>query len=368
MKRSEFLASVRRVVVKVGTAVVSTREGTLDSKRVAELAGQVAGSVDRGYQMVLVTSGAIGAGMGELGLVERPSALPQLQAAASIGQSRLMVAYDESFKRHGLHAAQILLTREDFDSRTRYLNVRNVMHTLFEMRAVPVINENDAISVDEIRFGDNDLLSALVASLVGADLLVILSMVDGLLDENGSVVGTVARVTDETRGLDRGGKSSRGTGGMTSKLEAVAMATRSGQGALIANGTVPNVLPRLLAGEDIGTFFAPKPGRPQSRKRWFAARTTRGIVHVDEGAKQAVVERGKSLLPSGILSVSGSFKAGDTVALAGPDGKAFAYGLTNLSSEDLVRVRGMKSHQVRQMLGRSAYDEAVHRDNLLIRE
>ena len=368
MTRSDFIAGVRRLVVKVGTAVVSTRDGRLDAKRVAELAGQVAELVDRQYEVVIVTSGAIGAGMGELGLAERPTALPQLQAAASVGQSRLMVAYDESFKKHGHHAAQILLTREDFDSRTRYLNVRNVMHALFDMHAIPVINENDAISVDEIRFGDNDLLSALVASLVGADLLVILSTVGGLLNRDGTVVESVARVTDETRALDRGSKSSRGTGGMSSKLDAVAAATRSGQGALIANGTAPNVLPRLLAGETIGTFFPPRPGRPQSRKRWFAARTTRGIIHVDAGAKCAVVQRGKSLLPSGILSVSGAFKEGDTVALAGPDGETFAYGLTNLSSEDLARVRGMKSHQVRQVLGRSTYDEAVHRDNLLIRE
>jgi glutamate 5-kinase len=366
--RQDVLKRVKRLVVKVGTAVVSAPDGTLDRRRVASLAEQVDELTRSGYQVVLVTSGAIGAGMGELGLSKRPTALPQLQAAASVGQSHLIEAYNRSFKKHGHHAAQILLTREVFDDRTRYLNVRNGINALFEMGAIPVINENDALSVDEIRFGDNDLLSALVASLLGADLLILLSVVDGLLDEAGAVVASVERVTDAIRALDQGTKSARGVGGMSSKIEAVHTVTHAGDAAIIASGAEPHVLTRLMQGEELGTFFGPRPRRTRSRKRWFAARTTRGTVTVDDGARKALVERGKSLLPSGIMSVSGSFKEGDTVAIAGANGTAFAHGLSNLSSDDLVRVCGKKSQQVRRILGDGAYVEAVHRDNMLVRE
>ena len=366
--RKQFLPGVKRLVVKIGSAVLTGSDGVLNARRVSALAEQVDGLVSSGRETVLVTSGAIGAGMAELGLENRPTALPQLQAAASVGQSHLMEAYNRSFKKHGHHAAQILLTREDFDDRTRYLNVRNTINALFAMGAIPVINENDAVSVDEIRFGDNDLLSALVASLLGADLLVLLSTVDGLLGEDGEVVPSVARVTDKIRSLDTGTKTARGTGGMASKLEAAAAGTRTGQAVIIAGGTTRNVLPRLMDGEELGTFFAPGARKTGSRKRWFAARTTRGTVHVDDGAMRALTERGKSLLPSGIVSVSGSFKKGDTVRIAGPDGKTFASGLVNLSSDDLGKVCGLKSRAVRRELGTAAYDEAVHRDNMLIQE
>jgi len=368
MTRSDFLAQVKRLVVKVGTGVVSAPDGTLDRGRVASLAEQTGALVTSGYQVVLVTSGSIGAGMGELGLSKRPTALPRLQAAASVGQSALMRAYNESFRKHGHHAAQILLTREDFDDRARYLNVRNAINALFELGAIPVINENDTVSVDEIRFGDNDLLSALVASLLGADLLVLLTVVDGLLGKGKRVIPFVESVTDEVRSLDRGTKSSRGTGGMSTKIDAVDTVTKTGEGAVIANGTTPDVLTRIVQGEELGTFFVPRPRKTRSRKRWFAARRARGTIHVDDGAKQALVERGKSLLPSGIVAISGAFKEGDSVNIAGPDNEPFAYGLTNLSSDDLDKVRGLQSHQVRRVLGDAAYDEAVHRDNMFIRE
>ena len=366
MNRNELLARVRRIVVKVGTAVLSGPDGRLDTGRIGDLAEQIDALVRARYEVVLVSSGAVGAGMAELGLSRRPAALPQLQGAASVGQSRLMGAYNESFKKHGHHAAQILLTREDFDDRSRYLNVRNTITALFAMDAVPVINENDAVSVDEIRFGDNDHLSALVATMLGADLLILLSTVDGLLDAKGRVVPSVELITSETQALDRGTKTERGTGGMRSKLEAAALATRTGEGAVIANGTTPNVINRIMRGEELGTFFAPQPQKTRSRKRWFAARTTRGTVAVDEGARRAVLECGKSLLPSGVVSVTGTFEKGDTVAIAGPNGGVFAYGLVNLSSNDLATVRGMKSHHVRRVLGTAAYDEAIHRDNLFI--
>jgi len=368
MTRKELVAGARRLVIKVGTGVVSRADGRLDTRRVAALAGQVDELAGSRRHVVLVTSGAIGAGMGELGLCQRPTALPQLQAVASVGQSHLIGAYDRSFRKHGHHAAQILLTREDFNDRARYLNVRNTIDAAFAMGGIPVINENDAVSVDEIGFGDNDLLSALVASMLGADLLVLLTVVDGLLDAGGRVIPLVPRVTAAIRALDQGTRSARGTGGFTSKLEAVAMVNSTGQGAVIANGTTPQVLRRLLEGEVLGTFFAPRPRKTRSRKRWFAARTTRGTIAVDDGARRALVERGKSLLPSGITSVKGAFEKGDTVALADASGRAFAYGLTNLSSGDLAKVYGLKTHQVRRVLGQAAYDEVVHRDNMLIRE
>ncbi len=367
MNRTEYLANVRRMVVKVGTAVVTNTDGSLNSERVAALAEQVDHLVSAGRQVVLVTSGAIGAGIGELGLKERPKELPGLQAAAAVGQSHLIEAYNRCFKRHGHHAAQILVTRDDFDDRTRYLNVRNALNALFELGAIPVVNENDTVSVDEIRFGDNDLLSALVASLLDTQLLVLLTTVDGLLDGK-EVVSLVDRVTEETLALDNGGKSLRGTGGMRSKLEAVGMVAGSGQAAIIANGTQQNVLPRLMAGEKLGTFFVSGARRTPSWKRWFAARTLRGTIHVDVGARTALVEGGNSLLPSGIVAVTGSFEQGDTVEIVGPDGKAFARGMTNLSSADLERIKGMRSRQVRNVLGDAAYTEAVHRDNLLVRK
>ncbi len=368
VSRSEFLPRVKRLVVKVGSAVLTGPSGVLDVRRVSALAEQIDALVGSGRETVLVTSAAIGAGMAELGLDVRPTALPRLQAAASVGQSHLMEAYNRSFKKRGHHAAQILLTREDFDDRTRYLNVRNTINALFAMGAIPVINENDAVSVDEIRFGDNDLLSALVASLLGAELLILLTVVDGVLDSDGNVLPVVERVTDEIRSLDRGTKTARGTGGMGSKFDAALAATRAGQAVVIANGTSRRVLDRILDGKDVGTFFVPRPRKATSRKRWFAARTTRGTIHVDDGAKGALAERGKSLLPSGIVSVSGSFKKGDTVGIAGPDGRVFALGLVNLASDDLAAVCGMKSAQVRRVLGEGAYEEAVHRDNMLIQD
>jgi glutamate 5-kinase len=367
MPRREVLAQVKRLVVKVGTAVLSTPDGCLDAARVAGLAEQVDAAVRSGYEVVLVTSGAIGAGMGQLGLRERPTALPQLQAAAAVGQSYLMAAYDQSFKQHGHHAAQILLTRETFDDRARYLNVRNALTAMFGMGVVPVVNENDTVSVDEITFGDNDLLSALLASMIGADVLILLSKVAGLLNAERSVVSEVPRVTDELIALDFGTRTDRGKGGLLTKLDAVRRVTEAGYAAVIACGDEPDVIRRILEGEDVGTFFVPQPHRTRSRKRWFAARTTRGTLAVDAGARRALVERGKSLLPSGIVAVRGTFDRGDTVAIAGPDGEVFATGLTNLSSADLGRICGKRSSQVCRLLGDGAYQEAIHRDNMLVR-
>jgi len=362
------MKNVRRMVVKIGTAALSTADGQLDVNRVASIAGQVNSLVCSGYEVVIVTSGAIGAGMAELELANRPTALPQLQAAASVGQSRLIEAYNQSFRKHGHHAAQVLLTRDDFNNRTRYLNVRNAINAMFAMKAIPVINENDAVSIDEIKFGDNDELSAHVALLLGADLLVLLSVVDGLLDGEHRVIPLVKRIDESISRLDRGTKTAGGTGGMTTKLNAASLATSAGIATVVASGVKPDVLTQILAGEGVGTFFAPNSRKAPSRKCWFASRITRGTITVDEGARRALVSLGKSLLPSGIVSIAGKFEKGDAVKIAGPDGNVFAHGLTNLSSADLSAVRGMRTQNVRKTLGPTAYEEAVHRDNLLLEE
>ena len=365
--RATAVEGVRRIVVKVGTAVISTKAGTLDTAQVRLLAEQVHGLKQRGLEIVLVTSGAIGAGMGELGWCTRPTTLPELQAAAAVGQSRLMVAYDECFKHHGYHAGQILLTRQDFDDRTRYLNVRNTIRALLEACAIPVINENDTVAVDEIRFGENDILSALVNDLVLGDLLIMLTSADGLLDRKGSVVDVVAELSADVLKLDRGTKTGAGVGGMKTKLQAAELATNAGVPVMIANGRERDVLGRLLDGERLGTLILPAKRRMTSRKRWIGFSTrAKGTVVVDDGARTALVDGGKSLLASGISSVRGRFHEGDVVSICDSSDTAFARGLTNYSASDLRQISGRKTSEIEAVLGSCRYEEVVHRDNIVI--
>ena len=342
--RKRHVCPASKIVVKVGTNVLAAPGKSLDEARIESLSEQIAQLVDGGRQVVLVTSGAIGAGMAELGIQKRPTLLPQLQAAASVGQGKLVSHYDAALRKHGLHAGQILLTREDLDSRERYLNASNTIHALFEMRCVPVINENDTISTDEIRFGDNDLLAALVTHLVQADLLVLLTCVPGVCAQEPcpravryvhegltwgrdelAVLDVVDKVDKEVSALASGERSPGGLGGMESKLEAARIATEAGEAAVIADGTSQGILPRLIGGERVGTLFLPAAKRLRSRKRWirFSSRP-RGSVVVDEGAQVALREKGKSLLPSGVTGVEGEFEPGDVVRVKGPDGKEFA--------------------------------------------
>ncbi len=384
--RERYVCSARRIVVKVGTSVLASAGMPLNVERVASLSDQVARLVRGGRQVVLVSSGAIGAGMAELAMAERPRTLPELQAAASVGQGRLMSCYESSFSTHGLHAGQILLTREDFESRQRYLNASNTIRALFDLGCVPVINENDTVSTDEIRFGDNDLLAALVTHLIRAELLVLLTSVPGLYAEEpypgavcsvhqpaaqtgakGAVVDIVDRVDEGILGLATGEKSAGGTGGMTSKLLAAQIATEAGEAALVADGTQDGILIRIMAGERVGTLFLPASKRLRSRKRWIRfTRRPGGTVVVDEGARRALKEAGKSLLPSGVVAVEGRFEAGDIVRIKGPDGAEFARGLSNYSSADIVRIKGLKTVQIEAVLGHKYYDEIVHRDNLAL--
>ena len=365
----QTLRDARRAVVKLGTALLTSPNGRLDEARLAALAAQVNRLGAQGREVVLVSSGAIGAGMSALGLPRRPTRLPELQAAAAVGQGKLMAAWEAAFSVHGRHVAQVLLTRDDFDNRARYLNIANTLRQLLAFGAVPVVNENDTISVEEIplTFGDNDILSALVANLLRADVLIVLSVVGGLLDAQGRVTPLVERVNDAVRALASGERSRGGVGGMASKLEAARIATEAGAAAVVADGREPDVLPRLLAGETLGTFFPPSARRMQSRKRWIRyGRRPKGRLVVDEGARRALVALGRSLLPSGIRAVEGPFDRGDLVAVAGPDGAEFARGLANYSSGEVERIRGLKSAAIAKVLGEKLYDEVIHRDNLVI--
>ena len=382
--RRGVLCGMRRLVVKVGTNVLSGPAAPLDEERVRAVSGAVAALVADGRQVVLVSSGAIGAGMGELGMQGRPRTLPALQAAASVGQGRLMASYEAALGRHGLHAGQILLTRDDFDARDRYLNAANTIRQLFSLGCVPVVNENDTVSTDEIRFGDNDQLAALVTHLVRAEALILLSSVPGLYvrspwpeavlsvhdarEQGGrAVADVVGEVSQEVAALAMDETTPLGTGGMRSKLEAVRIAVEAGEAAVIADGREPDVLPRLMAGEALGTLFLPADVKLKSRKRWmrFASRP-RGAVVVDDGAMRALLKKGRSLLPSGVAGVEGEFGPGDLVKIKGPGGAEFARGLSNYSSADVGRIKGLRSSQIEPELGHKCYDEVVHRDNLAL--
>jgi glutamate 5-kinase len=370
--RREVIETAETVVVKVGTNALSRPDDTLDETVIANLARQIARIRDTGRQTVLVSSGAIGAGIGILGLKSRPKDLSRLQAAAATGQARLIRAYDDALRQHGLSAAQLLLTAEDFKHRRRYLNVRNTLSALFEYGVVPIVNENDTVSVEEIKFGDNDQLAAMVTSLLPRPLLVILSVVDGLLDgdpadPNSRVIPLVATWNEHILALAQDTRSSRGTGGMKSKLDAVRTATAVGENVIIADGRKPNVLDQVLEGDEVGTLFLARDVALPAWKRWIGYTIRpKGKFRLDAGAGEAVRYKGRSLLPIGVVSVEGSFQAGEVVSLADMDGNEFARGLTNYDSSDAARIAGRRTDAIGEVLGRVSYHEVVHRDNLVV--
>jgi glutamate 5-kinase len=371
--RQEVIALAHTLVVKVGTNVLTHADGTLDPVRLQSLADQVQRIRESGRKVALVSSGAIGAGIGRLSLGKRPTDLRHLQACAAVGQSYLMRAYEECLAGKGVRTAQILLTASDFDNRARYLNARNTILTLFEWDCLPIINENDTVSVAEIRFGDNDHLAAMVTNLLQAPLLVLLTVVDGLhstdprTDPNASVLGTVPCIDASI--VDKAGdsRSPLGSGGMRSKLRAARLATEAGESVIMANGALAGVLDAIMASEPVGTLFLPHGGTMPAWKRWlgYTARP-RGRLVVDAGARRAVEKQGRSLLPIGVVHVVGSFGKGDVVALSDADGTEFARGLTNYSASDAVRILGLRTEQISDMLGGLPYEEIVHRDNLVV--
>jgi glutamate 5-kinase len=366
--RKTCLGGVKTAVIKLGTQLLSDRERRLDAEYLAEVARQVVALRERGVVVTIVSSGAIGAGVRELNLPKRPTDLAKLQAVAAVGQRRLMDTWAAAFAPWKLPVAQLLLTREDVDDRARFLNVRNTIHAVHELGAIPILNENDTISTDElaaISFGDNDLLAAMVAHALSANLLVLLSVVDGLLDENGTPVRLVESL-EEAQKLVRREQSAAGKGGMSSKLIAAKMLTESGEAMVVADGRMANVLTRLLDGEDVGTLFVPSQRKRSSRSRWIGAARPVGSIIVDDGAVKALVEKNRSLLAAGIVRVEGKFARGDLVAICSAAGSVIARGLSNYTSEDVEALRGKKTAQVREMLGEAAYDEVVHRDNLVL--
>jgi len=372
--RQEIATAAHTIVVKVGTRVLTGADGLLDQQRVATLAEELHHLMTTGRKVALVTSGAVGAGLGQLKLTKRPSNLAQLQAVAAVGQSHLIEAYDRGLRAHGRHAAQLLLTAHELDDRTGYLNVRNTIRALFEFGAVPIINENDTVSVDELMttFGDNDRLAAMVTNLIQAPLLVLLSDVDGLFDGDPRAAGsrkidTVSKLDSSIHDLVRDKLTGLSKGGMASKLKAAHIATTAGENVIIANGRVPGNLARIVAGEPIGTLFLAQGQALPAFKRWigFTAQP-RGVLVLDAGARTAVEQKGKSLLAIGVVDARGSFRKGDVVSLQDATGLEFARGLTNYAVDDLSRIKGLKTEQIAAILGRAPYDEVIHRDNLAL--
>ena len=356
--RSQWLNEVTRIVIKLGTGVLTDNRKQPDRERMEQLVTQAAEQKKAGNEIVLVSSGAVGAGMGVLGFDRRPNDLAELQACAAVGQSRLMAIYEELFGRFDLRVAQVLLTHEDLQHHERHLNARNTLVTLLAHGIVPIINENDAISFTELKFGDNDKLSALVASLLPADLLVILTTVDGVIENFGKAnprtIGIIEQIDKNLERLAGGTDSVTAVGGMASKIEAAKIVVRSGIPLVIASGRKGAVLARILQGEPEGTLFVPKPTRLQGRKRWIAFfHHPKGALFVDAGAKKALRENGKSLLPPGVARCEGEFAAGDVVRICDLDGTEFARGIPAFNSAE---IRGRQLKRV----------EVVHRDNLVI--
>jgi len=356
--RKSLFQQVTRVVIKLGTGVLTDSRKQPDLCQMEQLVAQVAEQHRAGKEFVLVSSGAVGAGMGVLGYAKRPSELAELQACAAIGQSRLMATYEKLFGAHGLAVAQVLLTHDDLEHHERHLNARNTLVTLLQHGVVPIINENDVVSFTELKFGDNDKLSALVASLLPADLLIILTTVDGLLENFGRAncrtLSTIQRIDDATEKLAGGTDSETAVGGMASKIQAAKIAVRSGIPLVIASGKKKQSIGRVLAGEEEGTLFVPQPTRMKGRKRWIAFfHYPKGALFVDAGAKKALREGGKSLLPPGISRCEGAFAAGDVVRICDLDGTEFARGIASFSAEQITQ------RQPKQV-------EIIHRDNLVI--
>jgi glutamate 5-kinase len=370
--RQEVIQTARTIVIKIGTSVLSNDDDSLDVSRIASIAEQVYRIRQSGRQVVVISSGAVGAGMGLLGLSERPSDLPHLQAAAAAGQAHLIQLYNDCLETHGFRAAQILLTANDFRHRERYLNVRNTLNTLLEYPVVPVVNENDTVSISGIQFGDNDALAGMVNNLFDNSLLVVLSVIDGLLDgEPGSpdakVIPLVEKFDDELLGLARATRSRRGTGGMRTKLAAVRRVIEVGENVIIANGRTPGILDQIIAGEETGTLFLAHDRNVPAWKRWIGYTIEpAGKLHVDAGARRALTEQGRSLLSIGITQVEGAFDKGELVSVVDPNGEEFARGLTNYSNGQTAHIAGQRISSLGADAAEFPYDEVVHRDNLAV--
>ena len=373
--RDTILTQANRIVIKIGSRLVASRETGLRVDQLERLTEECSVLRQQGCEVVMVSSGAVVSGITALQLSTYPKTLPLKQAAAAVGQSRLMWAYEKAFKRAGQTVAQILLTHQGLADRPLFLNARHTLGTLIELGIIPIVNENDTVAVDELRFGDNDALAGQVAHLVDADLLVILSDVDGLFTEDpttnpaASLIPLVKDIGPDIEQLAGTSRSFEGTGGMSTKVAAAKHAAEYGVATLILNGTTPGLLSSLHQGLDAGTLFLPRQRKLPSRKHWIAfTLRSNGRLIVDNGAVTALVERGKSLLPSGILTVTGTFDPGDAVTCSDQTGRDIAKGIANFSSETINKMKGLKTAEVTERIGQQDYEEVIHRDNLVLLE
>ena len=370
----QFLNHARRIVVKLGSNVI-TAKNSLDLEVIDAISGQISTLMDRGMEVILVSSGAMAAGLRKRGMTARPTEIPKRQAISAMGQSGLMMAYENSFAQRDKKVAQILLTAEDLNNRKRYLNARNTLNTLMEWEVIPVINENDTIMVEEIKLGDNDNLSAMIALLMDADFLFILTDIEGLYDKDPrlfpdarliSKVGSFKKEIEEYAGHIPG---TLGTGGMLSKIKAAKKVTSAGIPMIVAKGSIQNILLRLFKGENQGTYFVPKNKRLASRKCWIAhTLAPKGSLVIDDGAVRAVRENGKSLLPIGVVRVEGEFEQGSPVAFKTVKNEIIGIGLVNYRSSDVELIKGLKTFQIEACLGSKHYDEIIHRNNMVLKD
>lgn len=370
----EMLKNAKRIVVKVGTSTITYSNGKRNFSQIDRLARELSDLQNQGKEMILVTSGAVAVGVDRLGLPKKPDTIPGKQAAAAVGQGVLMHTYEKFFADYGQVVAQVLLTKTESIDRHRYTNSRNTFMELLKQGVIPIVNENDVVALDELKIGDNDNMSALVAGIVDADLVIILSDIDGLYTANpqtnpdAELVSLVTEITPEIEASAGGVGSARGTGGMATKIQAAKAATSSGINLVIASGTEKNAIPRIVNGENIGTLFVSRENRLQFRKRWlaFGARI-QGSVVVDAGCAEAIHKAGGcSILPAGVVAVEGCFEPGSTISVKDGDGHELARGLSHYSSEELEKIKGCKSCDIEDIIGHKNYDEIIHRDDLVI--
>ncbi|MBI5180180.1 MAG: glutamate 5-kinase [Nitrospirae bacterium] len=373
--RKEVIKKARRIVIKIGSAVLAgDLHSGVDESLFSNLAKDISHIIKDKRKVILVSSGAIAIGMKRLGLKEKVKSIPEKQAVAAVGQGSLMALYEKVFSPLKIRVAQVLLTHDDLSDRHRFLNAKNTLQTLLEYNAIPIINENDTVAVDEIKFGDNDNLSALLTNLVEADLLVILTDINGLYNKDPKInkdAELIPVVDDIDKFISVAGRTLGiyGTGGMQTKLDAAKKAAHFGVPTIVANGREKNILKKIFSGNDIGTLFLPMEERLTSRKHWLAFSTRpAGSLILDDGAKNALLKKGKSLLSSGIIGIEGNFDSGDAVSCVSPNGKEIARGIVNYSSDELKKIKGLKTSEIEKALGYKYFDEVIHRDNLVIQE
>ena len=365
--------TINKVVIKVGTRLLTYETGKLNLRIIEKLVREMADLKNQGKNVILVSSGAVGGGIGRLGLQKKPLSIPERQAVAAIGQGLLIQFYEKLFSEYGHIVAQVLLTRDDLGERTRYINSCNTLSHLLKFGVIPIVNENDTTSTEEIEFGDNDKLSALVATLIDADLLIILTDTEGLytvnprLDDSATIIPFVEEITPEIKNAAGKTEEVLAKGGMITKIEAAEIVMTSGIDMVIANGLQDNIIKRILEGEEVGTFFDSKNSFLRSRKRWIAfAQKLKGTIHIDPGAEQALVKEGKSLLPIGIVGIEGNFSKRDVVSVCGSGGQEIARGLVNYNSGELEQITGFKSYEIKNILGYPGHEEVIYRDNLVL--